>query len=167
MAVERVRAFVGLGSNLGKPAGQVRHAMTALDALPGTGVTAASRLYRTAPWGITDQPDFVNAVAEIATDLEPQRLLDALQALEREAGRFRDGERWGPRVLDLDLLLYDDRVSSDARLTLPHPRMHQRAFVLVPLLEIAPDTGIPGLGPAAHLLDALDASDVVPMESTA
>ena len=167
MAAEPVHAFVGLGSNLEDPARQVRRALDGLAGLPATELATASRLYRTAPWGVSDQPDFINAVARVTTTLDPWTLLEGLQALEQRAGRVRDGERWGPRVLDLDLLLYGDRVSRDERLTLPHPRMHERAFVLVPLLEIAPDIEIPAQGLAADCLAGLDASDVRPLEARA
>lgn len=154
------RAFVGLGSNLSGPERQVRRALEALERLPGTRWVGASSLYRSRPWGRGDQPDFINAVAALDADLSPPRLLDLLKAMERDAGRVRDGERWGPRVLDLDLLLYGDRRMDSPELTLPHPRMHERAFVLVPLLDLNPDIEIPGYGPVAALLESLDAGGV-------
>lgn len=155
---------MGLGSNLDSPARHVRAALDDLAVLPETRMRAASRLYRSSPWGLEDQPDFVNAVAALDTRLPPEALLAELQTLEKQAGRVRDGARWGPRVLDLDLLLYGDRVSDDPHLTLPHPRMHERAFVLVPLLEIAPGARIPGRGSAAACLAGLDDRGVVPEE---
>jgi 2-amino-4-hydroxy-6-hydroxymethyldihydropteridine diphosphokinase len=143
-----VRAYVGIGANLGDPAAQVRRAIDALGALPGTRLAAASSLYRTAPVGYADQPDFVNAVAALDTELSPRGLLDGLLAIERDAGRERSF-RNAPRTLDLDLLLYGDATLEDDVLTVPHPRMHERAFVLAPLAEIAPDAEIPGRGSAA------------------
>jgi 2-amino-4-hydroxy-6-hydroxymethyldihydropteridine diphosphokinase len=143
-----VRAYVGIGANLGDPAAQVRRAIDALGALPGTRLAAASSLYRTAPVGYADQPDFVNAVAALDTELSPRGLLDGLLAIERDAGRERSF-RNAPRTLDLDLLLYGDATLEDDVLTVPHPRMHERAFVLAPLAEIAPDAESPGRGSAA------------------
>jgi len=148
-------AYVALGSNLESPAEQVRRALDGIAALPATRLVAASSLYRTAPVGYADQPDFVNAVACVDTTLTPQALLAALLALEAEFGRVRSF-RNAPRVLDLDLLLYEGVESADDALTLPHPRMHERAFVMVPLSEIAPDCVIPGHGAAADLASALD-----------
>lgn len=130
------RVFVGLGANLGDARATLESARTALAALPGTRLVAASSLYLSAPVQATG-PDFFNAVAELATGLEPQELLSALQAIERAHGRARP-YRHAPRTLDLDLLLYGQRVLEEPGLTLPHPRMQERAFVLAPLLEIAP-----------------------------
>lgn len=166
MAAEQVRAYVGLGSNLDSPASRVSAAVDGLASLPDTRLDTVSRLYRSPPWGVEEQPDFINAVAALDTGLAPDRMLARLQELEKQAGRDRaKAERWGPRVLDLDLLLYGDTVSSDPRLMLPHPRMHERAFVLVPLLEIAPGIRIPGRGDAAGCLAGLDAAGVVPLET--
>jgi 2-amino-4-hydroxy-6-hydroxymethyldihydropteridine diphosphokinase len=148
-------AFVGLGSNLADPVEQVTHALAALDSLPQTRVLRRSSLYRSAPVGYLDQPDFINAVAQLETQLAPRALLDALLALEHECGRTREF-RNAPRTLDLDVLLYDDLVHHEHGLTVPHPQMHLRAFVLQPLLEIAPDCVIPGVGAAA---DAAKASE--------
>lgn len=148
-------AFIGIGSNLKDPVRQVRAALDRLGRLPGCRWLKRSSLYRTAPWGRSGQPDFINAVAVVSVDLAPEELLEYLQRIEREAGRVREGERWGPRVLDLDLLLYGNRVQTSPRLTLPHPRLHERAFALAPLVELAPDVEIPGRGPAAGLLRAL------------
>lgn len=148
-----IRAFVALGSNLRDPAEQVTHAFDELDALPETRLIARSSLYRSAPWGYSDQPDFINAVAEIETHLEPRRLLEMLLDIEHRRGRVREFLN-APRVLDLDLLLYNGLVFHEHGLTLPHPRMHERAFVLVPLTEIAPDCLIPGQGRAGDYLAA-------------
>ena len=141
-------AFIALGSNLGDSTAQLRAAIAALDELPQTRLAAASSLYRSAPMGNADQPDFVNAVAQLSTGLAPQALLAALLELEQRFGRERSF-RNAPRTLDLDLLLYDAQRIAERGLAVPHPRMHERAFVLAPLLEIAPDCVIPGIGPAA------------------
>ena len=141
-----VRAYIGLGGNLDQPAARIRRARAALSVLPNTREAAFSRLYRSAPLGSSDQPDYVNAVMALDTELEPLALLDNLQAIENVEGRVRLGERWGPRTLDLDLLLYGDDVIQHERLTVPHPGLHQREFVLYPLFEIAPELTIPGRG---------------------
>ena len=142
-------AFIGLGSNLADPVAQVSHALDALDKLPQTRVARRSSLYRSAPVGYLAQPDFINAVAKLETDLAPRDLLEALLALEQECGRTREFCN-APRTLDLDVLLYDDLIHHEHGLTIPHPQMHLRAFVLQPLLEIAPDCVIPGVGPATE-----------------
>jgi len=147
-------AYVALGANLADPANQIRAALAALTELPQSTLQRASSLYRTAPIGIAHQPDFINAVAALATTLAPHDLLDELFAVEASFGRRRDYHH-APRTLDLDLLLYDGEVIDSARLTLPHPRMHLRAFVLAPLLEIAPDCRIPGRGLASAWLPAV------------
>ena len=144
-------AFIALGSNLGDPEGKVRQGIAALAELPQSRLAAASSLYRSAAVGYADQPDFINAVAQISTALAPQALLAALLALEKYYGRERSF-RNAPRTLDLDLLLYDAQCIAEPGLTVPHPRMHQRAFVLAPLVEIAPACVIPGMGPAAAWL---------------
>jgi len=148
-----VRAFVGLGANLGEREAQVRRALTALEAIPGTRLLAASSLYRSAPVGVGEQPDFINAVAAIETRLSARALLDELLGVEARFGRRREFPG-APRTLDLDLLLYGDRVIAEPGLVVPHPRMHERAFVLAPLAEIAPETAVPGKGSAAMLLAA-------------
>ncbi len=139
------RAFVALGSNLQDPAAQVTRALDELAALPATRLVKRSSLYRTAPVGYDNQPDFINAAAEVETGLDPLDLLRALLALETSHGRERPFPN-APRVLDLDLLLYDDQVMQTPELTLPHPRLHERGFVLFPLAEIAPALEIPGKG---------------------
>ena len=150
----RHRAFVALGANLEDPAAQVRAALEALAALPGVRLVRASSLYRTAPVGVSGQPDYINAVAEVSTDLPPGELLAALFRIEERFGRERH-YRYAPRTLDLDLLLHDDLVLHTQELTLPHPRLHLRAFVLVPLAEIAPDLRLPGRGSVAAWLPAV------------
>lgn len=149
------RAFIALGSNLNDPVTQMERAFSEIGNLPSTCLLAHSSLYCSAPVGFQDQPDFINAVALIETALEPHALLEALLAIEHQHGRVRD-LRNGPRVLDLDVLLYDALVCHEHGLTLPHPRMHERAFVLEPLLEIAPDCMIPGVGGAADCLANCD-----------
>jgi len=151
--VDAVKAFIGLGANLGEPEVQVRRALSALAAIPKTRLLAASSLYRSPPLGYAAQPDFVNAVAGIETELSATALLEALLAIETRAGRTRDFPN-APRTLDLDLLLYAERVIAEPGLLVPHPRMHQRAFVLAPLAEIAPDAIVPGKGPVRTLLAA-------------
>jgi 2-amino-4-hydroxy-6-hydroxymethyldihydropteridine diphosphokinase len=158
-----VRAYIALGSNLGDSKRLVQEAMAALGQLPGTRLVASSGLYLTPPWGVTEQPPFVNAVAEVATTLAPRDLLEALLDTERAFGRVRDGERWGPRTLDLDLLLHGDRVLDEDGLSLPHPRLAERAFVLLPLAEIAPTLDIPGQGLVADLLARVDADGCIPV----
>lgn len=160
-----VTAFVGLGANLGDAAATVKAALDELAALPGTRLASSSRLYRTPAWGRRDQPDFVNAAARLETGLTADALLDALLAMERGFGRTRDdGARWGPRTLDLDLLLYGEARIARPGLCVPHPHLHQRAFVLVPLLEIAPDLVLPGAGPARDALAALEISGIEALE---
>jgi 2-amino-4-hydroxy-6-hydroxymethyldihydropteridine diphosphokinase len=136
------RAFVALGSNLGDRLTNLRRAVTLLSERPGVRVLGSSRVYETDPVG-PPQPDYLNAVIELDTDLSAHELLHALLDVERELGRVRE-ERWGPRVIDLDLLSVDRQVVGDEALTLPHPRMHERGFVLVPLLELDPDPMLPG-----------------------
>ncbi|MBL8515756.1 MAG: 2-amino-4-hydroxy-6-hydroxymethyldihydropteridine diphosphokinase [Betaproteobacteria bacterium] len=146
------RAFIALGSNLDNPREQVRRALAALAALPDSRQLRASSLYLTEPVGIMDQPTFINAVAALDTTSDPETLFWRLRDIEAAQGRSR-GVPNGPRTLDLDLLLFDDLALDSPALTLPHPRMHQRAFVLVPLAELAPDAVIPGLGSVGHCLE--------------
>jgi 2-amino-4-hydroxy-6-hydroxymethyldihydropteridine diphosphokinase len=142
-------AYVGLGSNLGDREGAIRRAAGLIRA------RRLSNLFETEPWGVTDQPLFLNAVAELETDEGPHELLDRLLAVERELGRVRDGTRWGPRTIDLDLLVYGSETLDEPRLTLPHPRMHERLFVLEPLAELAPDLALPGRGTVRELVSEL------------
>ena len=146
-----VRAVIGLGANLGDPAAQLRTAIAAIGRIADTRVLTVSSFYRTAPVGYLAQPEFVNAAVTVETTLAPRALLDALQAIEAAAGRerrFKDA----PRTLDLDILLYGDRVADEPGLTIPHPRLHERAFALAPLAEIEPEAIVPGHGRAADLL---------------
>jgi 2-amino-4-hydroxy-6-hydroxymethyldihydropteridine diphosphokinase len=145
------RAAVALGSNIEDPEAQVARAFDELAALPQTRLIARSKLHRTAPVGYAAQPDFVNACALVETSLEPRALLDQLLAVEKRHGRVRDIPN-GPRTLDLDIVVYGDRVIDEPGLKVPHPRAHERAFVLVPLLEAWPDAVIPGRGRVADLV---------------
>ena len=157
-------AAVGLGANLGDVARSVRDAIDALGQLPGTRLVQASRLYRTLAWGVTAQPDFINAVALLDTDLSARTLLEALLDIERVHGRVRvDGERWGPRTLDLDLLLHGDAIIDEAGLRVPHPHLHERAFALLPLLEAWPAAIIPGIGPARECAGVMAADGIEPL----
>lgn len=156
----RVTAFVGLGSNLDDPPAHIHRALERLAALPGTRLVRRSSLYRNPPAGDPDQPDFVNAVAKIETRLEARELLEQLLAIERVHGRVREVPG-GPRTLDLDLLLYGGRTLREPALTVPHPRMLDRAFVMIPLAEIAPDAVVPGGGRVADLVRKVDASGMI------
>lgn len=158
-----VQAAIGLGGNVGDAATTLREALQALDQLPGTRLLRASPLYRTPAWGKTDQPDFVNAAALVETTLGARALLDALLEVERRFGRRREaGQQWGPRLIDLDLLLYGDRAVDEPGLRVPHPHLHERAFALLPLADIAPDMTVPGRGPVRALLSQLDATECRP-----
>ncbi|RZA19352.1 MAG: 2-amino-4-hydroxy-6-hydroxymethyldihydropteridine diphosphokinase [Lysobacteraceae bacterium] len=149
-------AAVGLGANLGDTTATLREAVAELARLPRSTLLRASRLYRTPAWGGIEQPDFINAVALVDTDLPARDLLDALLAIERAFGRVRfEGERWGPRTLDLDLLLYGDAVIDEPGLRVPHPHLHERAFALLPLLDAWPEAEIPGIGAARHCAAAM------------
>ncbi|MCP5269190.1 MAG: 2-amino-4-hydroxy-6-hydroxymethyldihydropteridine diphosphokinase [Zoogloeaceae bacterium] len=149
----RQRAYIALGANLEDPEAHVSAAIDALAKLPESTLVARSSLYRTAPVGLAAQPDFINAVAAVDTGIAPDDLLEALFAIERQFGRVRH-EKNGPRTLDLDLLLYGDQVINTPHLHLPHPRLHLRAFVIVPLAEIAPDCRLPGRGTVAAWVPA-------------
>ena len=147
-------AYIALGSNLGNPRQQVLDAMESLAMLPATRLLRHSALYRTPPWGVLEQPAFINAAVQLDTSLSPHALLDAMLGIEQRAGRVR-AERNGPRTLDLDLLHMEGVRLDDAWLTLPHPRAAERAFVLLPLHDLAPELGLPG-GTVAQLLAGLD-----------
>lgn len=153
-------AWVGLGGNREDSARLIDRALARIAGCPEVRVLRRSALYRTPPWGVTDQPDFVNAVAELETGVPAPELLQLLLRIESDLGRQRGGARWGPRCIDLDLLAYDGLECRTDTLELPHPRMHLRAFVLVPLLELEPGFVIPGRGPAADFLDRIDAGEV-------
>ena len=156
-----VRAFIALGSNMGDIEITLTEALWAIDALPQTTIRAQSAYYRTPAWGRTDQPDFINAAVEVRTRMTPRVLLEQLLEIEKRFGRTRrDGERWGPRTLDLDLLMYGDEHINEPGLHLPHPRMHERAFVLVPLAEIASALEIPGHGCVRDLLATMDVGKI-------
>jgi 2-amino-4-hydroxy-6-hydroxymethyldihydropteridine diphosphokinase len=157
-------AYIGLGSNLNDPRAQIERALREVDGLPDTRVLRRSRLYRSSPWGRADQPDFVNAAAVVRTRLAPRDLLVALLSVERAAGRERSAQRWGPRVLDLDILAYADRVIGEPGLRVPHPHLHERAFVLLPLAEIAADLEVPGRGRVEALLAEIDVSGCSALE---
>ncbi len=137
------RVFVSLGGNLGDPEKAMAAALGMLDAHPHVRVSAVSSLYRTPPWGKLDQPHFMNAAAELSTSLQPQQLLELCLETERRLKRVRE-ERWGPRLIDIDILIFDDRIIHEAGLEVPHPRMLERAFVLAPLAELAPGLDIGG-----------------------
>lgn len=175
MSNKNHQVFVGLGSNLDGPETQLRTAVRDLHGIAQTRVLRCSSLYRSAPMGPADQPDYVNAAVSLSTHLDPFALLAQLQEIENRHGRVRPSPpqdsstsikqqanlRWGPRTLDLDLLLYDDRVIATETLTIPHPGVHQRDFVLIPLQEIAPQQVIPGRGHVADLVAALPAGDII------
>jgi 2-amino-4-hydroxy-6-hydroxymethyldihydropteridine diphosphokinase len=153
-----VRAYVGLGANLGDREGTIRRAVTLLGEADGVDAVAVSTLRETEPWGPVAQPSFLNGVVALETELGPRPLLDLLLGIERRLGRVRS-ERWGPRTIDLDLLLYGDTVVDEAGLTLPHPRLHERRFALEPLAELAPDAVVPGRGTVEELLRSLEAGE--------
>jgi len=144
------RAYIGLGSNLGDREESIRRAAELI------GARRLSTIRETEPWGIENQPSFLNAVARLETDLAPRRLLDRLLEVERTLGRTREGIRFGPRTIDLDLLLYGEETIDEAGLQVPHPRLHERRFVLEPLAELEPGLVVPGRGPVSALLAALD-----------
>ncbi len=153
------RIFIGLGSNLGDREGYIRQAIAALEATPGIALIAQASLYDTEPVGLEDQPWFLNTVVEIRTALQPRALLQRLKAIENELGR-KARERWGPREIDLDLLLYGERVICEPDLTVPHPELARRKFALAPLAELAPEVVHPVLGRTiAELLRQLEAHD--------
>lgn len=157
-----VHAYIGIGANLGDPVAQVLRACARLaQDVPGTRLIARSRLYRNPPMGPQGQPDYVNAVARVDTQLAPRALLQELQRIEAACGRARDGTRWGPRLLDLDLLLFGDEAVDEPGLRVPHPGIAERDFVLFPLQEIAPQLVIPGHGPVAALCRRMPGNGLV------
>lgn len=157
-------AWVSLGGNQGDTRAIFRDALAGLARQPGLALAGISSLYRTPPWGDEDQGPFLNAVVHLACDHDAASLLEGLQRVERELGRERNPDRpWGPRRIDLDLLLFGRQVVTSPTLTIPHPRMHERAFVLVPLDEVSPGLSVPGQGAVSELLAALDRSDIEPV----
>ena len=155
-----MESYIGLGSNLDNPELQLEMALAALDDIPDTSLVKYSSFYRSIPLGPGDQPDFINAVALLDTPLTAGQLLSQSQLIENRQGRVRGGQRWGPRILDLDILLYGDQVIDEPELTVPHPGIRYRNFVLMPLLELAPDLEIPGLGRVDELLDAAGSAGI-------
>ena len=152
-------AYVGVGANLDNPADQVRDALNRLASIPQTRMQLTSGLYRNPPMGPAEQPDYVNAVAGLLTRLTPENLLSELLNIEQRMGRRRQpAGRWGPRVIDLDLLLYGDRIIDAPNLSVPHPGISERNFVLFPLLDIAPQLAIPGQGKVATMAEGMDSS---------
>jgi 2-amino-4-hydroxy-6-hydroxymethyldihydropteridine diphosphokinase len=157
-------AWLSLGSNLQDPLAQIRQALKHLADNDQLSVLRTSSMYRTPPWGDEQQGDFVNAVAEVETSLEPLFLLHQLQTIENTMGRQRNGRRWGPRLIDLDLLLYGDVLLFSDELEVPHPRMHERAFVLLPMCELDGSVTIPGHGEVCRLLEKLDVTGISRLE---
>jgi 2-amino-4-hydroxy-6-hydroxymethyldihydropteridine diphosphokinase len=152
------RAYVGLGANLGDREAMLRSALELLEAEPGIELVAVSKLRDTDPVGIADQPRFLNAAAAVETDLSPRELLDRLLGIERRLGRTREGPRFGPRTIDLDLLLYGDEQIDEPGLEVPHPRLHERLFALEPLADLDPDLVVPGRGPLADIVAGLQSA---------
>jgi 2-amino-4-hydroxy-6-hydroxymethyldihydropteridine diphosphokinase len=149
------RAAIGMGANLGDRRGTIERAVEMLGAVDGVTVVGVSQLRETDPVGLTDQPRFLNGACLVETDLAPRPLLDVLLGIERRLGRTRDGTRWGPRAIDLDLLLYDEVVVDEPGLTLPHPRLHERRFALEPLADLDPGLVVPARGAVRDLLQDL------------
>ena len=155
-----MKAWLGLGSNLQQPVAQLQTAIKRLDETNGLEILRASAFYRTPPWGDEHQDDFINAVVQVETILDPMPLLRVLQSIENAMGRQRSGRRWGPRLIDIDLLLYGKQQFQSNELEIPHPRMFERAFVLKPLSELDADLEIPGQGTVGELLQGLDCSGI-------
>jgi 2-amino-4-hydroxy-6-hydroxymethyldihydropteridine diphosphokinase len=151
------KAFVGMGANLGPREVTLLRAVDLLGALPRVDVLEVSGLRQTAPVGNVDQPEFLNGAVAVETSLSPRELLDALLGVERELGRVRDGTQWGPRTIDLDLLVYGDEIVDEPELRVPHPHLHERRFALEPLAELDPELEIPGRGKVSEVLAELDA----------
>lgn len=156
-------AYIGLGSNLENPLQQIKTAINDLQALADITIVSVSSLYHSPPMGPADQPDYINAVLSLETTLPPHQLLDALQSVEQLHGRVRK-RHWGERTLDLDILLYGNQILDDERLKIPHPGMHERAFVLYPLAEIAPEVEIPGIGALQEILPLCPQGDLQQVE---
>ncbi len=154
------RSWIGLGANQGDPPATLSAALDHLDRAEEVSVSFVSPAWLTPAWGVTDQPDFLNAVAGLDTTLDARGLLALLLDVERRLGRRRDGRRWGPRVIDLDLLVHGETVLDEEELVVPHPHLAERAFVLVPLNALAPDLVVPGMGRVDELLAALDDSEI-------
>jgi 2-amino-4-hydroxy-6-hydroxymethyldihydropteridine diphosphokinase len=159
-------AYIGLGSNLGDPVGQLASGLIDLGALPGTRLVAQSSFYRSKPLGRGEQPDYINAVARLDTTLTADGLMRSLLEIEKRHGRVRGPDRWQARTLDLDLLLYGHERIHSPGLTIPHPEIARRNFVLMPLAEITPDLMIPGLGGVTELLHLIGSADIVKIEHT-
>ncbi len=155
-----IKVYIGLGSNLGDPQSQLKKAIIAMNMVPSTSVVKTSSFYRSKPVGPHDQPDYINAVVELDTELSAPVLLDYLQDIENEQGRERK-IKWGARTLDLDILLFGDEIINSDRLQVPHVEMHNRGFVLLPLNEIFPDCMIPGVGAVSSLLQEDSINDLV------
>lgn len=156
-------AYIGLGSNLENPLQQIKTAINDLQSLTDITIVSVSSLYQSPPMGPADQPDYINAVLSLETTLPPHKLLDALQSVEQLHGRVRR-RHWGERTLDLDILLYGEQILNDERLKIPHPGMHERAFVLYPLAEIAPEVEIPGIGALQKILPSCPQGDLQQVE---
>jgi 2-amino-4-hydroxy-6-hydroxymethyldihydropteridine diphosphokinase len=152
--------YIGLGSNLENPMAQIFKALKALNALPTTDLLKYSSLYHSKPLGPSNQPDYINAVAVLMTELPPLTLLHEMQTIENKQGRVRTGQQWGPRTLDLDMLLYNDKLSQEPQLILPHPGLYERAFVLHPLYEVVPDLVLPNGQPLSHLVQQFSAHEL-------
>ena len=158
-----IKVYIGLGSNLDDPQSQLKKAMIALEIIPSSSVVKISSFYKSKPVGPQDQPDYINAVVELDTELSASVLLDYLQAIENEQGRERK-IKWGARTLDLDILLFGDETIINDRLQIPHVEMRNRGFVLLPLNEIAPDCVIPGVGSVSDLLVRDNEDDLVKLD---
>jgi 2-amino-4-hydroxy-6-hydroxymethyldihydropteridine diphosphokinase len=162
-----MKAWLGLGSNLQQPVVQLREALSRLSTEGRVDILRTSCFYRTPPWGDEQQDDFINAVVQIETSLDPVPLLQLAQSIENVMGRQRSERRWGPRLIDIDLLLYGDQQYQSDELEIPHPRMHERAFVLMPLAELDSALEIPGHGGVEKLLQQLDCSDIIRLNDVA
>jgi len=161
-----MRAWLGLGANLQQPLKQLQLALDKLKQSTAISLVEVSSYYRTPPWGDQQQDDFINAVAQIETNLAPLPLLHVLQSIENDMGRSRDGRRWGPRVIDIDLLLFGGHRCQGAELEIPHPRMHERAFVLMPLSELDFNLEIPGRGAVGSLLAQLNCDGIQKLDNS-